>query len=39
MVAAATAELRKRGISAERLEDGVIEWRAAGLPVQDRKAS
>jgi rhodanese-related sulfurtransferase/predicted transcriptional regulator len=30
----AVAALRKRGIVARRLEDGVSEWRAAGLPVE-----
>lgn len=30
----AVAELRKRGFSARRLEDGLPEWRAAGLPVE-----
>jgi rhodanese-related sulfurtransferase len=30
----AVAALRKRGIKAHRLEDGVSEWRAAGLPVE-----
>ena len=30
----AVAALRKRGISARRAEDGVAEWRAAGLPVE-----
>ena len=29
----ALAELRKRGITGLRSEDGVAEWRAAGLPV------
>jgi rhodanese-related sulfurtransferase len=29
----ALAELRKRGITGLRAEDGVAEWRAAGLPV------
>ena len=29
----ALAELRKRGIRGLRAEDGVSEWRAAGLPV------
>lgn len=38
----AVAVLRKRGISARRAEDGVSEWRAAGLPVEtlgERSAS
>lgn len=37
----AVAELRKRGIAAERSEDGVVEWRAAGLALetQPRRAS
>lgn len=30
----AVAELRKLGFKARRLEDGLPEWRAAGLPVQ-----
>ncbi len=30
----AVAALRKRGISAVRAEDGVSEWRAAGLPIE-----
>jgi rhodanese-related sulfurtransferase len=30
----AVATLRKRGIAARRLEDGVSEWQAAGLPVE-----
>jgi rhodanese-related sulfurtransferase len=30
----AVAELRKRGLAAQRLEDGVGEWRAAGLPLE-----
>ncbi len=30
----AVAALRKRGIRARRLEDGVPEWRAAGLPLE-----
>ncbi len=30
----AVAILRKRGIAARRAEDGVSEWRAAGLPVE-----
>ncbi|HTJ40597.1 MAG TPA: metalloregulator ArsR/SmtB family transcription factor [Kofleriaceae bacterium] len=29
----AVAALRKRGIDASRSEDGVAEWRAAGLPI------
>jgi rhodanese-related sulfurtransferase len=32
----AVATLRKRGIAARRLEDGVSEWHAAGLPVERR---
>ena len=35
----AVAELRKRGIDAVRAEDGVVEWRAAGLRVQVGGAS
>jgi rhodanese-related sulfurtransferase len=35
----AVTELRKRGIAAERSEDGVVEWRAAGLPLASRRAS
>jgi ArsR family transcriptional regulator len=30
----AVADLRKRGFSARRLQDGLPEWRAAGLPVE-----
>lgn len=30
----AVAELRRRGLTANRLEDGVAEWRQAGLPVE-----
>lgn len=30
----AVAELRARGLTARRLEDGFPEWRAVGLPVQ-----
>ena len=30
----AVARLRKRGITAVRTEDGVSEWRAAGLPLE-----
>ncbi|MCF6326494.1 MAG: metalloregulator ArsR/SmtB family transcription factor [Devosiaceae bacterium] len=30
----AVAMLRKKGIKARRLEDGLPEWRAAGLPVE-----
>jgi ArsR family transcriptional regulator len=30
----AVALLRKKGLKARRLEDGLPEWRAAGLPVQ-----
>jgi len=30
----AVATLRKRGIQAMRFEDGVSEWRAAGLPIE-----
>jgi rhodanese-related sulfurtransferase len=30
----AVAELKKRGLRAMRAEDGVAEWRAAGLPVE-----
>lgn len=30
----AVAELRKRGLRALRSEDGVAEWRAAGLPIE-----
>jgi rhodanese-related sulfurtransferase len=29
----AVAQLRERGFSARRLEDGLPEWKAAGLPV------
>ena len=31
----AVAELRKRGYTVRRLEEGYPEWRAAGLPVDD----
>jgi rhodanese-related sulfurtransferase len=34
----AVAELKKRGINAARLEDGVQEWGAAGLPLESRRA-
>ena len=30
----AVAELRRRGLTARRLEDGFPEWKAAGLPVR-----
>jgi 3-mercaptopyruvate sulfurtransferase SseA len=30
----AVAVLRARGFKARRLEDGLPEWRAAGLPVE-----
>jgi rhodanese-related sulfurtransferase len=30
----AVAELKKRGVSATRFEDGVLEWSAAGLPLE-----
>jgi rhodanese-related sulfurtransferase len=30
----AVTELRKQGVNATRLEDGVIEWRLAGLPLE-----
>lgn len=30
----AVAELRRRGFSVRRLEDGMPEWKAAGLPVE-----
>jgi ArsR family transcriptional regulator len=29
----AVAKLRKKGLRARRLENGLPEWRAAGLPV------
>lgn len=32
----AVAELRKRGVRAMRSEAGVVEWRAAGLPLEGR---
>jgi rhodanese-related sulfurtransferase len=32
----AVTELRRRGIPAQRSEDGVVEWRAAGLPLETR---
>ena len=34
----AAAELAKRGLRATRAEDGVAEWRAAGLPVATGRA-
>jgi rhodanese-related sulfurtransferase/DNA-binding transcriptional ArsR family regulator len=34
----AVAQLRKLGFKARRLEDGLPEWRAAGLPVQSGSA-
>lgn len=36
MAVEAVARLGRRGIAALRLEDGVGEWRAAGLPVEGR---
>jgi ArsR family transcriptional regulator len=30
----AVAQLRKRDFRARRLEDGMPEWKAAGLPVE-----
>jgi len=30
----AVAALRKKGITAKRLEDGFPEWKNAGLPVE-----
>jgi rhodanese-related sulfurtransferase len=35
----AVAELKKRGIDAVRFEDGVQEWRAAGLPLEAGRVS
>jgi rhodanese-related sulfurtransferase len=35
----AVAELHKRGLTAARLEDGVMEWSAAGLPLESGRAS
>jgi rhodanese-related sulfurtransferase len=36
----AVAELKKRGVNAVRFEDGVQEWRAAGLPLEaDKKGA
>lgn len=35
----AVAELRRRGFNARRLEDGLPEWRAAGLPVAGPSAT
>jgi rhodanese-related sulfurtransferase/predicted transcriptional regulator len=35
----AVAALRKRGLTARRLEDGYPEWKAAGLPVEAGTAS
>lgn len=34
----AVAELNKRGLRAVRAEDGVSEWRAAGLPIETGRA-
>lgn len=34
----AVAELRRRGFNVRRLEDGLPEWRAAGLPVEAVRA-
>ena len=34
----AVAALRARGFEARRLEDGLPEWRAAGLPVETGQA-
>ena len=34
----AVAQLRKLGFKARRLEDGLPEWKAAGLPVQTSQA-
>ena len=33
---AAVHRLRKRGLKARRLEDGLPEWRLAGLPIETR---
>lgn len=35
----AVAALRKRGLTARRLEDGYPEWKAAGLPVERAEAA
>src|SRR6516162_4390361 len=35
----AVAQLRRRGFNARRLEDGLPEWRAAGLPIVTGTAS
>jgi len=35
----AVAALRARGFKVRRLEDGYPEWKAAGLPVEDRRAA
>jgi rhodanese-related sulfurtransferase len=35
----AVAELQKRGLKAVRFEDGVQEWRAAGLPLEAGRVS
>jgi rhodanese-related sulfurtransferase len=35
----AVSALKKRGLRAARLEDGVAEWRAAGLPVETGRSS
>jgi ArsR family transcriptional regulator len=29
--------LRRRGFKAVRLDDGVLEWRAAGMPIESSK--
>ena len=34
----AVAQLRRRGFNARRLEDGLPEWRAAGLPIKTGNA-
>jgi ArsR family transcriptional regulator len=35
----AVAQLRKLGFTARRLQDGLPEWRAAGLPIETAAAS
>jgi rhodanese-related sulfurtransferase len=35
----AVAALQKRGLRAMRFEHGVAEWRAAGLPIESRRAA
>ena len=39
MASDAVALLRQKGFRAKRLEDGVAEWRSAGLPIESGSAS